>query len=143
MEPGSGDTQWQNKGQWVQTGTYKVPHEYGENLFAVRVAEHWNRLPREAAEARLEILKTHVDAYLCDLPWGAAVAGVGPDGLQRSLPTPRRWPILPGMWKYICLEAPGKCPEEELRCCSVLPLFNGVNQAVVTLPSSTELLVDI
>jgi len=34
----------------------------------VRVAEHWNRLPREVVESPpLEIYKTHLDAYLCNL----------------------------------------------------------------------------
>ena len=39
-----------------------------KNFFTVRVMEHWNRLPREVVESpSTEILKTHLDAYLCDL----------------------------------------------------------------------------
>ena len=38
------------------------------SFFTVRVAEHWNRLSREAVESpSMEILKTQLDAYPCDL----------------------------------------------------------------------------
>ena len=38
------------------------------DFFMVRVMEHWNLLPRETAESpSIEILKTRLDAYLCDL----------------------------------------------------------------------------
>ena len=36
-----------------------------KNLFSERLAKHWNRLPREAAEpTSLEIFKKHVDVAL-------------------------------------------------------------------------------
>ena len=39
-----------------------------KNFFMVRVTEHWNRLPREVVESPpLEMFKTHLDTYLCDL----------------------------------------------------------------------------
>lgn len=57
--------------------------------FTVRVTKHWNRLPRVVVESlSLEIVKTRLDAILCNahcmtlLGWG-----VGPDDLQRYLPT--------------------------------------------------------
>ena len=55
----------------------------------VRVMEHWNRLPREVVESLLEIFKTRLDAYLCNLLEGACFGRwVGRDDLWRSLPTP-------------------------------------------------------
>ena len=39
-----------------------------KNFLTERVTEQWNRLPREAVESpSLEISKTHLDTYLCDL----------------------------------------------------------------------------
>jgi len=38
-----------------------------KNLFMVRMMEHWNRLPREAVESPMEIFKTWLDAFLCNL----------------------------------------------------------------------------
>ncbi|GAB0205385.1 hypothetical protein GRJ2_003004100 [Grus japonensis] len=38
-----------------------------KNFFTVRVTEHWNRLPREVVESPLEILKTCLEAILCNL----------------------------------------------------------------------------
>jgi len=39
-----------------------------KNFITVRVTEHWNKLQEEAVETpSLEIFKTHVDAFLCNL----------------------------------------------------------------------------
>ena len=46
----------------------KLPKNMMKNFFTKRVTEHWNRLPREVAETpSLEIFKTHLDTYLCNL----------------------------------------------------------------------------
>lgn len=39
-----------------------------KNVFALRVEEHWQRLPREAVESpSLERFQAHLDAFLCKL----------------------------------------------------------------------------
>ena len=39
-----------------------------KNFFTLRVTEQWNRLPREVVESpSLQIFKTHLDAFLCNL----------------------------------------------------------------------------
>ena len=38
-----------------------------KNFFMVRVTEHWNRLPREVVDPPLEIFKTRLDAYMCNV----------------------------------------------------------------------------
>ena len=39
-----------------------------KSFFTVRVTKHWNRLPRKVVESpSLEMFKTHLDAYLCNL----------------------------------------------------------------------------
>jgi len=39
-----------------------------KNFLALRVIEHWNRLPRGVVESpSLEIFKTHLDMVLCNL----------------------------------------------------------------------------
>ena len=37
-----------------------------KNFFMVRVAEHWNRLPRKAVESP-SMEEAHLDAYLCPI----------------------------------------------------------------------------
>jgi len=49
-----------------------------QNFFTVRVIEHWNRLPREVVESPLEIFKTILDTFICNLLQGTCFSrGVG------------------------------------------------------------------
>jgi len=48
--------------------------EYGKfhtnaekNFFMVRMTECWIRLPRDIVESLMEIFKTYLDTYLCNL----------------------------------------------------------------------------
>ena len=42
-------------------------HTKLQNFFTLRVMEHGNKVPREAVEfPSLEIIKAHLEAYLCD-----------------------------------------------------------------------------
>jgi len=47
-----------NKGKWPETGARK-------NFFTVRVMEHWNR--EVVKSPSLEVFKTCLDPYMCDL----------------------------------------------------------------------------
>ena len=38
-----------------------------KNMFTLRVTEHWNKLPRDALESSLEIFKTHLHNFPCNL----------------------------------------------------------------------------
>ena len=38
-----------------------------KNFFTVRVTEQWSRLPRDVGESPLEIFKTHLGTFLCNL----------------------------------------------------------------------------
>lgn len=38
-----------------------------KSLFILKLAKHWYRLPRESVMFSLEILKMHLDAFLCNL----------------------------------------------------------------------------
>jgi len=52
---------------------YKLKHRkfctnIHKNFFTVRVAEHWNSMPREVVESpSMEMFRIHLDAYLCNL----------------------------------------------------------------------------
>ena len=49
----------------------KVCKNMRKNFFRVRFTEHWSSLPREIVESpSMEIFKTYLDAYLCDLLQG-------------------------------------------------------------------------
>jgi len=63
-----------------------------KTFFTLSVTEHWNRLPREAVKSlSLEIFKTCLDTFLCNLLQGTCFSRVVGLDLQRSLPTPVIW----------------------------------------------------
>ena len=61
----SSGVQQQDKEQQVQTG---INLNMRKGFFTSGVTEHWNKLPLEAVESpSLEIFKTHLDTFLCNL----------------------------------------------------------------------------
>jgi len=62
-----GSAQQQNKGQQTKLEHRKFQEKH-EKKITLRVTEHWNRLPREEVESpSLEIFKTCLEAFLCNL----------------------------------------------------------------------------
>ena len=63
-----------------------------KNNYMARVTEHWNRLPNEVVESpSMEILKAHLDAYLCHLLYSTCFSReVGLDDLVRCLLNTKR-----------------------------------------------------
>ena len=58
-------------GDRTRGNCHKLEHMHTnmqKNFLTVRVMEHWNGLPREVMDfSSPEILKTHLDAYICSL----------------------------------------------------------------------------
>ena len=67
----------------------KVHLNIRKHFFTVRVTEQWHRLPREIVDSpSLEIFKSCLDMVLGNWFYVALLSsGVGPEDLQRSLPT--------------------------------------------------------
>jgi len=54
--------------------------------FTLRMTEHWNKLLGKVVESPLEIFKTHLDTFPCNLLKQTCFSrGVGLDDLQRPL----------------------------------------------------------
>jgi len=70
MRPGS--SQWcvanRTRNNGLKLECRKFHTSMQKSFVTVRVMEHWNRLPREVVESpSMEILKAHLDTYMCDL----------------------------------------------------------------------------
>lgn len=51
-------------GQKLEHGKFHT--NLRKNIFIMRVTEHWDRVPKEAMESPLVILKTHLNTFLFD-----------------------------------------------------------------------------
>ena len=60
--------QWSLPEHMPKTCRWRCSTNMQKNFFTVRMMELWNRLPREVVESpSMEIFKTCLDTYLCDL----------------------------------------------------------------------------
>ena len=67
--------QWQDKGQWAHARTLEVPYECEELLYC-KGYKALDRVPRLVVQSpSLQILKTFLDVFLCNLLLGSALAG--------------------------------------------------------------------
>ena len=58
------------------------------NFFTATVTEHWHRLLRDVVEsASMEILRTHLDAFLCNLFYGTCINRVWWTGGSPEVPS--------------------------------------------------------
>lgn len=63
-------------GQGAMGTNWKFHLNMRKNLFTVKVTERWNRLPRLVVQSpSLQIFKTRLDAFLCNILSGTALAG--------------------------------------------------------------------
>lgn len=59
--------QWQDKGQWAQTEHRKLNINMRKRFFTLKVTQHWNKLSRVTVESFLEMFKTCLEVFLCNL----------------------------------------------------------------------------
>ena len=70
MWMGPGSFQWcpaKHKGNRRKLKPRKFHLNMRKNFFTLGVAEHWKKLPTEVVESPLDIFKTHLDIFLCNL----------------------------------------------------------------------------
>lgn len=90
-EPSS-TQEYAGKREEAQTEIQVIPLRHRINSSAVRVQEHWHRLPREAVDSlSMEIPKNQLGMVLGNWLWVSLLQQTGQDCLQRPLQT---WAIL-------------------------------------------------
>jgi len=68
MRPGSVVCSDRTRNSGLKLEHKKFHTNMWKNFFMIRMMEHWNSLPRDTVEfPSMEIFKTQLSAYLCDL----------------------------------------------------------------------------
>ena len=76
----------QDRRPWAQTVAQEAPSQHQEQCCAVRVPEHWHRLPRGCGVSFLEVSRSRLAVGLGTLLWVALLQRGWDWGTQKALP---------------------------------------------------------